>query len=122
MTRTFMMTVDQPQKAFGLCLSWRQRIAEIGKKGWMGLVIAFTVVAVGVYVYQVNTSATKSFAVRDLERKVEQLQNSVVSLETQIVSLQSMKELQARVKSLNYVPVDRIEFVDAARGSYALAK
>ncbi|MDO8584256.1 MAG: hypothetical protein Q7R83_03710 [bacterium] len=122
MTRAFIMTMKRPEQSLGLPVPLARRLPELGRLSWMAALVVLTVAAVGLYIYQVNHTATKSFAMRQLEKQSETLKNSVASLETQAVQLQAMQNLQERVKPFGYVAVDRMDFLDVAKGSYALAK
>lgn len=116
------MTMKRPERSLGLPVPLARRLPELGRLSWTALLLMLTVGAIGLYMYQVNRAATKSFTVRQLEKQVESLRDSVVALETQSVQLQAMQSLQERVKPLGYVAVDRMDFLDVAKGSYALAK
>jgi len=122
MHQAFAMTMKRPHEAFGLPTSIGRRLGELGKGAWIVAVVGLTVFVAGFYIYQVNADATKGFAVRDLEIKSTQLQDQVAALEQQSAQMQTLHHLVDQVKPLGYVPVDRMDFVDAAQGSYALAK
>jgi len=119
---TYIMTMQRPQEALGLAAPIGKRIGEIGRMAWMFLLVGLTVAGVGLYIYQVNAAATKSYTVRDMEKKVERLKETVADLETQTVNMQAMHSLQARVAPLGFVPVDKMQFLDVTKGTYAMAR
>ena len=122
MSNAYIMTMRRPQEALGLAAPIGKRIGEIGRTAWMALLVCFTIFGVGLYIYQVNSSASKGYTVRDLQGHVERLKETVADLETQSVQLEAMHSLEARVAPLGYVAVDHVGFLDAAKGTYALAR
>ncbi len=83
--------------------------------------IGFTIFFVGMYLYQVNQAASKSFVLRSLEKDMEQLEVTVADLENASAEMQALANVEERLHDLGYVSVDHMEFVDIPRG-YALAK
>lgn len=122
MNPAFVMTMKRPHETFRIPCSLGRRMNHLGRNILLGVLACLTIAAVGTYIYQVNSSASKGFVVRDLEKNLEQLQNSVTDLEDQSVRMQAMHALQERVRPLGYVSVDQMEFIDVAHHSYALAK
>lgn len=122
MTHAFIMTMKRPERSLGIPMPIGRKIQAVGRMGSLVAMLALTISAVGLYIYQVNRTAEKNYAVRDLEKQSEQLKDTVASLETKAVTMQSLQSLQERVKPLGYVPIDRMQFLDAAKGSYAVAK
>ncbi len=125
MNQAFVMTMKRPHEVLGLRAPVGRKIGDMGKKvgknAWLALVMCLTVAGAGLYIYQVNASASKGFTVRKLETQRQHLQDEVASLEDQSVKQQAMSTLQEKVKHMGYVPVDWMDFVDIASG-YALAK
>lgn len=86
------------------------------------LVAAVTLALAFVYVVQVNRAATRGFNLRDVEKKVEKMRTEVMSLEDKVATLSSVQSLNDRSTQLGFVPVDRLEFVNPASKSYAMAR
>lgn len=121
MSRSFAISLPNPHLALGLPVSKGKRLEVAAKKTWVAVMIALTVFFVGMYLYQVNRAASKSFVLRNLEKDLEELQISVADLENASAEKQSLANVQERLHNLGYVTVDQMEFVDVPRG-YALAK
>lgn len=122
MNRAFVMTMKRSHETLGLPTPIGRKLSGLGKSTWVTLSICLTIAAAGLYIYQVNSAASKSFTVRDLEKQTERLRNDVMALENQSVKMQAMYSLQERVKPLGYVSIDRMEFLDVSHSSYALAQ
>ncbi|MBM3205067.1 hypothetical protein FJZ48_03765 [Candidatus Uhrbacteria bacterium] len=122
MNRAFVMTMKRPHETLGLPIPIGRKLAGLGKSTWITLTICLTIAAAGLYIYQVNSAATKSFTVRDLEKQTERLRNDVMALEDQSVKMQALHQLQERVKPLGYVAIDKMEFIDVSHSAYALAE
>ena len=116
------MTMKHSHQSLGIPMPIGKKLSGLGKSTWMTLAICLTIAAAGLYIYQVNSAATKSYTVRHLQKNVDQLTNDITSLEDQSVQLQSMHNLHARVAPLGYIPVDRVQFIDVSHNSYAMAK
>lgn len=89
---------------------------------WVFLLVSATVAMVAVYVFQVNMAANKGFTLRDLQTRLDRLNDTVAVLESQAAELQTVKAVEERVKDLGYVPVDRMEFMNVPHTAYAMAR
>jgi hypothetical protein len=69
-----------------------------------------------------NRSATKGYSLRELDRKLEVLQDQVMVLEDEAAKKQALRTIEEQVKGLGYVPVDRVDFVDVGRNAFAIAE
>lgn len=78
--------------------------------------------AMGLHVFQMNKAATKGYTLRDQEKQLERLKATVAELEDTAAKTQALYAIEERVKNMGYVPVDRMEFLDVSRGSYAVAR
>lgn len=101
--------------------------------GWLGRVerltgtlsfrtgmAVFTVAAVFMYVFQVNTVTAKGYAVSEFNKKIKVLEEDNRKLGVSLAQEQSLERLSERVKTLNFVPADHIEY--ASTGASVLAK
>ncbi len=122
MNRAFVMTMKRPHETLGIPVPVGRKLGEMGKSTWIAFMVCLTLAAGGLYIYQVNAAASKGFTVRKLEQQAQHLQDEVMALQDQSVKEQALDVLQEKVKSMGYVSVDHMDFVDVAGGSYALAK
>ena len=122
MSHALALTLKRPHEAFNLPLPIGRRLGTIGKGTWVALMVFLTLACGGVYVYQVNQAAAKSYLLRDLESRRDRLQETVGALDTQVAELRSMKAMQERIKGLGYIPIENPQFLEVARNAYALAK
>ncbi|MBI4252959.1 hypothetical protein HY623_02125 [Candidatus Uhrbacteria bacterium] len=76
-----------------------------------------------VYLVQVNTLATKGYAIRELERDIAIQKKEYERLQLDIIERQSMGALQERIAQLGFVPADRIDYLSpTAAVATAVAK
>lgn len=120
--RSFAFTLPRPHEAFGIPAGVSRRVGATSLQWGMGFLLlgGTTIACLIFYVFLVNAGASKSFTLRTLDRKVERLQETTSALEEQVVRLQAIQSVEERVKGLGYVPVDRYEYIDIPRPSYAL--
>ncbi len=121
MNRSFSMTMKRPQEALQIPLPIGRRLGDFSKGAWFAVMASASVACIGVYMFQVNKAAGKGYELRTLDRKIETLKETVASLEDQSATLRSVHALETRVTGMGYVPVGRMEFIDAVHG-YAMAK
>ncbi|EKD33445.1 MAG: hypothetical protein ACD_76C00028G0001 [uncultured bacterium] len=72
------------------------------------------------YIIQINISATKGFAIRDLEKRISTSKLENEQLESKLAELQSMDNIASKVSMLGMVPVDRIDYYSSVSSSFAL--
>jgi hypothetical protein len=65
------------------------------------------------YLLQTNSSATKGYQMRDLEKRITVLQADNAKMNLEYVRLQSMSNVLASAQSLNLVPADNMEVVNS---------
>lgn len=122
MSRSFATTLRQPHIALGLSLAPGRKLEKAARNAWVGVFLALSFFAMAISVFQTNKSTTKGYTLREQESRLEQLKASVAELEDHAAKSQSLATIEERVKGLGYVPVDRMEFLDVSRGSYAVAR
>lgn len=66
-----------------------------------------------VYLVQVNTLATKGYAIRELERKIAFQKKDNERVQLEIIEKQSMSALHKRIAELGLVDAGRIEYLSA---------
>lgn len=75
--------------------------------GFMFLIVAFGVL----YVVQMSSASTKGFVISDLETQSKTLEQETRALEVEIAKHRSMASIQERLKNLNLVASDQVEYV-----------
>lgn len=78
----------------------------------MNVLTIGTVLALGIfYVGQVNASATKGYAMRDLEQENRALQQECDQLEMEIAHLRSVDSIRTREVFLGFQKIDQVRFL-----------
>lgn len=62
------------------------------------------------YVGQTNTLSAKGFALRDLEKQLNDLQSENRRLDVELAEKQSLRSLELRLHEVNLVPVGQVEY------------
>lgn len=114
MSRTLAISLKRPHEQLGLPMPITRRLADVQSGTWMALLIGGIIACAGVYIYQVNAAASKSFELRQLEKKVERLQDSVSSLDYKITELRSIHSLETRIEGLGYVPATNVRYLEVS--------
>ena len=117
-----MITMKHPHEALGMTLPVGRRFREAGRASWMVVVTALCLSMIGTYLYQINAAATKTFALREREKQLERLQETVSSLEADTARVQTLQSLEDRVQAAGYVPVDHVTYIAVPSPRVALAK
>ena len=114
MSRSFAISLKRPHEQLGLPMPIARRLADVHNGTWMtGMIIAL-IACVGLYIYQVNVAASKSFELRQLEKQVERLQDTVASLEYKVTELKSIHSLEERIQGMGYVPLANVRYLDVS--------
>jgi hypothetical protein len=85
--------------------------------GVFALNVLFSSLVVGLFVGYLaisNSAAANGFAVRDLEKKIEELRNQSDRLNLQVVAMQSMNSVEEQIGVLGFVPIEDIDYISAA--------
>lgn len=111
--RSFAFTLRRPTEALGLPMPVSRRIDPSAMHRTLAMsvlaVIFFT--SVGVYVSSIGSAAQRTVELRTLERQLESVKEIVADLDQKIAREQAMPAVEARVKALGFVPIDRSEYV-----------
>jgi len=86
------------------------------------LLFSIIVVLIGVYLIQVNRTATSGFEMNSLNKKIQNLKESSQKLELQMADLQSMKNIQEATERLQLVASSKLEYIQPTEGIVALEK
>ncbi len=82
-----------------------------------GIALIFTVI-IGIflcgsfYLYQVNNIATKSYEIRDLEGKIQNLNKESKKMEIREVELKSMYNIEKASQDLNLVNSGEVSYIE----------
>jgi len=122
MSRAYSIAMKSPRAALGLPIPVGRRLENAAKRTWLFVMFGLTIFFIGMYLFQVNRSASKSYALRNLDTQRQELERSVAELENKSASIQSMATLEDRLQDKGYVAVDKMEFLDVTRNAYAFAQ
>lgn len=105
MSKFFHLSKKQPK------LSCRYPRKKISVK-LLNLFILSLVVVTGMsYLIQANSIATKGYAIKDLQTKIDQLKQDGNNLQLQISELQSMDNIKNRISQLDMVSAGQAEYL-----------
>lgn len=122
MSHPYSLTLTRPHERFGLSQPLGRQLAEHSEMAWYVALWAALLFLAATYVGFMITSSARGFQLRDAESRVERLRTEARSLETQVATLSSVQQLSERAQSLGFVAVERIETLNTAGHSYALAR
>ncbi len=114
--------MKSPHAALGLPIPVGRKLENAAKRTWLFVMFGLTIFFIGMYLFQVNRSASKSYALRNLDTQRQELERSVAELENKSASIQSMATLEDRLQDKGYVAVDKMEFLDVTSNAYAFAQ
>ena len=113
--------MTRPHEALGLPQPVGRRLPQ-GLPVWNAAVAVVSVVLMILYVVEVNGAAAKSYALRDVERRVDTLRTQATILQNEYVAQTSLRSISARAQQLGLVPVEQIEYLHQNGASYAMAR
>ncbi len=115
MSRAFAISLKRPHEQLGLPMPMVRRLANVERGTWMALIIGGVMACIGMYVYQVNAAASKSFELRELEQQVERLKDTVGALDYKVTERTSIHALQGNVVGMGYIPLTQVRYLEAAK-------
>jgi len=74
----------------------------------------------GAYFWQVNSLATRGYEIRDLEKNIQELKRSTQQLQIQAAEEQSLDKVTEKIKQLNMVLPEKVEYLRANNKDVAL--
>ena len=82
-------------------------------------VIGFVLIAVAflsgaLYLYQVNSIATKGYEFREIENKIQESEKEINKLKIKEVELKSMYNIEKATEGLNLITASEISYLDIA--------
>lgn len=72
------------------------------------------------YFWQVNSLSNRGFLIKDLQNQITSLKNLNQKLEVQAAAAQSLENIQEKIKSLNMVAPDKVEYFSPVGTNVAL--
>jgi hypothetical protein len=89
----------------------------------LGITLFILIIASGfAYLGLINNVAARGFEIKDLEKKVENLQLESKKLEIKAAELESIQEITKAKNSLNLVEISKIEYIETTQPTVALTK
>ena len=102
----------------------REVWVSVGRRRWLAvlnLLLAVSAASMFVgYLCLNNQTAAHGFAIRDLERKIDELQDEKRRLDLEVLSRRSMDNVEARVRDLGFVPIGGVDYLFTGRSGVAL--
>ncbi len=87
----------------------------------LNALIALGVIALFAGYLVLNNSATeKGFAIRSMERRINELQNQRQKLDLSVVTDESMDSLDGKIQGLGLVPVTDVDYLNSGTGAVAI--
>lgn len=119
---THSFHLKSPQQALGLALPLGKRLAHVAQRSWVYVLLIASVVGMVLYVFQMNYTATKGFALREKEVQLDKLKMNVAQLEDQVAQKRALSTIEGQLQGKGYVVADRLEFADVPRSGVAMAR
>jgi hypothetical protein len=115
------ISMVRPHEALGLRQPLGRRLLQ-GTQAWNFALSLVVVFLIGVYVVEVNGAATKSYRLRDIERRVETLNAETLMLQNRYIAQTSLKAISDKASVYGLVPIDTIQYIQPNPSGYAMAK
>ena len=93
---------------------------QLNSRGWVIVFICLISLTCLLYLWQVNSLATRGYEIKDLEEKVGELRDKNKSLELKITQLRSTERISQAVEKLEMIEVARVEYLKANGTSVAI--
>ncbi len=74
-------------------------------------IIAFFLISASAYLWQINALSTRGFKIKELENNISDLKKDNQTLELEVTNEQSMFNLNERIKQLNLVAIQKVEYL-----------
>lgn len=93
---------------------------QINRRTFLFFLIAAIALCFFIYLWQVNSMATKGYKIKDLEGRMSDLKDQNKKLELQVAELRSTARISEKLKELNLVEVAKIEYLTSSGTSVAI--
>ena len=120
MPHAYALSLTHTHATLGLSTPMARRLPR-GISAWNVALLSVSAACAIAYVIFVSTAATKSFALRGLEKRVEALNNDTLQLQDTLVTQSSLHALRERATELGFVPTERVAYLEISRPIVALA-
>jgi hypothetical protein len=98
--------------------------AAAGNKRWLALLnLALAAAAISFavgYLWLNNQTAAYGFEIRGYEKQISELQDAKRRLDLEVLTRRSMINIESRVESLGFVPVEQVDYLVAGPSGVAL--
>lgn len=84
------------------------------------IIFSFLIIFSLAYFWQVTSLSIKGFQIKDLDKQIQQLKKDSQKMELEITVEKSMMNVDERVKGLNLVAVQNVEYLNVVNPSVAL--
>lgn len=104
--------------------AYREKISQKNKATRLLAIVlvACIILALFIYIFQVNSLASKGYKINGLKKKIEQLEDENKTLRINISNLKSINSLQTKTKDFNMVEAENIEYVILPPASVVVVK
>lgn len=84
------------------------------------IIFSFLIIFSLAYFWQVTSLSIKGFQIKDLDKQIQQLKKDSQKMELEITVEKSMMNVDERVKGLNLVAVQNVEYLNVMSPAVAL--
>lgn len=95
-----------------------KRLVATPRTGFGLWLAALILVVGGVYLVQVNSSATKGYEIEKLERRLMEFKETAKRLELEAASLQSIQNIETAAQTLNLIPSQGVKYFGSTGYAY----
>ena len=87
---------------------------------YLNIAILILIFSMGfLYLVQVNKATTKGYQMRDLETRINVVEESNQKLEIQVTELQTLDSIKERSQTLGMVPTDKVKYIKVTGSTVA---
>lgn len=97
---------------------WQKINSKIVK--FRTIIFSFLIIFSLAYFWQVTSLSIKGFQIKDLDKQIQQLKKDSQKMELEITVEKSMMNVDERVKGLNLVAVQNVEYLNVMSPAVAL--
>ncbi len=110
MGRYFALTLSLPAAAPSK-IKTKKQISDHGRPTLALWLLAVVVVFGLSYLFLVNSTSTKGYEIKKLERSMSTLRETNKRLELEMAALKSIQHMENTVRTLNLVPSEKVYYV-----------
>jgi len=99
----------------------RQKWQKLFQMSTLNVIAIALILTMGtLYLVQVNRATTKGYQIRDLEKKIQAIEDSNRKVQLEVAELQSLDSVEERIKELGMVPVSNVKYIKTPGSTVAL--